>query len=161
VVECFAYRRWIIALTVACTLTACAGKAPYEGKSAAQLERMLEDSKSAVQAQGAYGLSLLGPDAREAVPALIKCLKKESIVRQNAALALGKIGPDAREAVPALIEALRDPDWAVRRQAAIALGRMGPEARSALPILQTLARDSNVPLRDAAREALVKVQEKH
>jgi HEAT repeat protein len=135
----------------------CRGRPPYEGKSVAQLIRMLNDPKPAVQAQGAFGLSQLGPEAREAVPDLIEALKKDSLVRQNAALALGQIGPDAREAVPALIEVLGDSEWIIRRQAAIALGRIGPDARAALPALQRLLKDSERQVRDAAREAIAKV----
>src|SRR5438105_1965151 len=82
-------------------LVGCSRKPPYEGKSAAELERMLNDPKVEVQQQGAYGLSRLGSEGQEAVPALIEALKKETIIRQNAALALGKIGPKAAEAVPA------------------------------------------------------------
>src|SRR3989442_3527375 len=89
-------------------ISACRAKAPYEGKGAADLERMLRDPNPAVQAQGAFGLSRLGPEARSAVPSLIDALKKDSLVRQNAALALGQIGPDARDAVPALCGALSD-----------------------------------------------------
>src|SRR6266446_178748 len=87
----------------------CGGKPPYEGKSPAQLIRMLENADPKVQAQGAFGLSLLGPAGKPAVPALADKLKSpDSLVRQNAALALGKIGPDAVDAVPALVEALHD-----------------------------------------------------
>jgi HEAT repeat protein len=138
----------------------CGVKAPYEGKNAAQLERMLHDPSPAVQAQGAYGLSLLGPEARDAVPALIEALTKESIVRQNAALALGHIGPDAKDAVPALIVALGDSEWAVRRQAALALGGIGPEARAAIPELEKLKRDKDKLVRNAADEALTRVTAK-
>src|ERR1700687_5605126 len=86
-------------------LAGCHSK-PYEGKSVADLQKMLEDPNPSVQAQGAFGLSQMGPAAEEAVPALIECLKKETLVRQNAALALGAIGPGASEAVPALTELL-------------------------------------------------------
>jgi HEAT repeat protein len=115
-------------------LSACRDKAPYEGKSLAELERMLRNPNPTVQAQGAFGLSQLGTDARPAVPSLIDALKRNTPVRQNAALALGQIGPGARDAVPALCEALGDSERAVRRQAALALGKIGPEARSALPV---------------------------
>src|SRR5262249_50272886 len=95
-------------------------KAPYEGKSLTELERMLRDTNPKVQAQGAYGLSRLGPGARPAVPALREALgNTDPLVRQYAALALMQIGPEAQEVIPALIEALRDTEWAVQRQAAL------------------------------------------
>jgi len=133
----------------------CGSKAPYEGKSAAQLERMLHDASAAVQAQGAYGLSLLGPDARSAVPTLIEAsTTKDTIVRQNSVLALGSIGPDARDAVPVLIQLLHDPEWTVRRQAALALGQIGPDAQAAVAELEKLSRDRDRLVRTAATQAL-------
>src|SRR6266566_2123771 len=94
----------LVFLLPAIFISACRGRAPYEGKSVAELERMLRDPNPTVQAQGAYGLSRLGSEARSAVPSLIEALKKTGAVRQNAALALGQMGADAREAVPALCE---------------------------------------------------------
>src|SRR5712691_8118394 len=102
----------LVCLLLVALAGGCSSKAPYEGKSVAELERMLRDSDPAVQTQGAFGLSRLGAEARTAVPALIEALQSaEPRVRQNAALALTEIGPDAREAVPALIEAFKDAEW--------------------------------------------------
>jgi hypothetical protein len=145
----------LIALVLA--LNGCRSKAPYEGRSVADLERLLRDPDPAKQVQGAFGLSRLGAKAQPAVPALIEALKKDALVRQNAALALGRIGPEAKEAVPALIDALRDSDWTVRRQAALALGQIGPEARQAVPALEKLARDPDKLVRKAAQEALTQL----
>src|SRR5216684_4253089 len=90
----------------------CRSKAPYQGKSVAQLRRMLHDADSKIQVQGAFGLSQLGSPAREALPELLEALKSDDpLVRQNAALALGAIGPDAAEAVLGLTEALHDGQW--------------------------------------------------
>jgi HEAT repeat protein len=139
-------------------LCACRAKPPFEGKSAGELERMLNDPNPAIQARGAYGLSRLGHEARSAVPSLIAALKKDSVVRQNAALALGLIGPDARDAVSALCETLGDSEWPVRRQAALALGRIGPEARQAIPLLQKLTRDPDPLVRKAAQDALQQIR---
>src|SRR5260370_32916039 len=74
----------------------CRSKAPYEGKSVAQLGRMLQDSDTKVQVQGAFGLSELGTQPRKAMPDLLDALKNDDApVRQNAAVALGKIGQGA------------------------------------------------------------------
>jgi len=139
-------------------LSACHAKLPYEGKATAELEQMLRDPNPAVQAQGAFGLSRVGPEARSAVPSLIDALKKDSLVRQNAALALGQIGPGARDAVPALSEALSDSEWTVRRQAALALGQIGPEARKAIPALQKISRDPDPLVRRAVQKALNQIR---
>jgi HEAT repeat protein len=137
---------------------ACRGKAPYEGKSVAELERMLRDPDPAVQTQGAFGLSRVGAEALPAVPALTEALKSpQSIVRQNAALALGQIGPEAKDAVPALTAVLRDREWAVRRQVVVALGQIGPDARSAAAV-EKLRQDPDSLVRKAAAEALKKIR---
>ena len=73
-------------------LGACSSKAPYEGKSVAELERMLHDSDPAVQTQGAFGLSRLGPEARSALPALEKLGRDpDHLVRKAAQEALKNI----------------------------------------------------------------------
>ena len=137
-------------------LYGCSSK-PYEGKTVAELEQMLHDPDPAVKVQGSFGLSRLGPEARDAVPALITCLQGETLVRENAALALGAIGPDAKEAVPALIRLLSDPEWTVRRQAATALGQIGPDAKEAVNALDKLRNDKDRLVRKAAEEAKRKI----
>jgi HEAT repeat protein len=140
-------------------IAGCGHKPPYEGKSVTQLERMLRDGDPDAQSQAAYGLSLHGPDAAQAVPALVDALaSSHALLRQNSALALGRIGPAARAAVPALTDVLRDPEWTVRRQAAMALGEIGPDAAVAAPTLQRLTKDPDRLVRKAAQEALAKVQ---
>ena len=113
-------------------LLGCGSKPPYQGRSVAELEAMLNDPNPKVQVQAAYGLSLHGAEARPALPALTRRLHApDALVRQQAALALGEMGAEAEEAVPGLIEALGDAEWSVRRQAAVALGKIGPPARAA------------------------------
>jgi HEAT repeat protein len=137
----------------------CAHKPAYEGRSVAELVRMLDDPNPTVRVQGAQGLSEHGPEARAAVPSLVKALQSpDSLLRQHAALALGAIGPDARDAVPALITILDDPEWSVRRQAVLALGAIGPAARRSAAVLQRLrTSDPNSLVRKAAEEALTKI----
>ena len=63
--------RWMMVLLLLLTLVpGCGRKRPYEGRSVAELERMLEDPKPSVQARGALGLGLHGEKAKPAVPAL-------------------------------------------------------------------------------------------
>jgi HEAT repeat protein len=137
---------------------ACHGKAPYEGKSVGELEQMLNDADEKVQAQGAYGLSQLGPAARDSVPALAAALKRGTMVRQNAALALGQIGPEAVAAVPDLAAALKDSEWTVRRQVAVALGQIGEGARPAMADLLKLTHDRNQTVKKAAQEAVSRIE---
>jgi HEAT repeat protein len=157
-------RNWTIILPagLACLLLlecGCSRGRPYEGKSVDQLTQMLQSDDPIKQVQGAFGLGQVGPQAKEAGPALIHALKdRHTSVRENAALALGKISPDVTEAMPALTDALRDPEVTVRRQAAIALGRIGHEARAALPGLEKASRDPDHLVREAAKDAVSKIR---
>jgi HEAT repeat protein len=77
-------------------------------------------------------LGAMGPEARGAVPALLRLLHDESAPnRKLAAWTLGCIGPGAAEAVPALLVALRDSHEGVRKVARKALDQIGPPGRKA------------------------------
>jgi hypothetical protein len=52
-------------LLLAVLLLGC-GRKPYEGRSVAELEAMLNDPNPTVQAQGAFGLSRHGAEAAPA-----------------------------------------------------------------------------------------------
>jgi HEAT repeat protein len=103
----------------------------------------------------------IGPEAKAAIPALIKALGDQDVhVRILAANTLGDIGSEANEAVPALIKAPGDPEVLVRRHTAGALSRIGPEAKEALPELERLAeKDPDQSVRQSASEALKKIRE--
>ena len=54
-------------------------------------------------------LGKIGPDTKDALPALAGLLKdKHEDVRWAALDALGKIGPEAKAAIPVLVELLKD-----------------------------------------------------
>lgn len=84
-------------------------------------------------------LGIIGPEAKSAVPALIKALKNgDRRLRGAAAETLGMIGPDAKAAIPALTAVLGDKDTRqmstshnfvdIRGIAGTSLQRMGPNA---------------------------------
>ncbi len=93
----------------------------------------------------ASALGLIGPDAAEAVPALVEALKPGSGLEGEAADALGRIGPAAKEAVPALLVLLGQPPHPARRQAVRALGALGPDAKDAVPLLARIMSDPSYP----------------
>jgi len=81
-------------------------------------------------------LGYIGPEAKAAVPALVKALgDSDTGVLYCVARALGKIGPEAKAAVPALVKTLGDSDPIVRVNATWALGEIGPDAKDAVPAL--------------------------
>ena len=99
-------------------------------------------------------LSLLGPKAKNAVPALAKALSHDFgeasgnfNARVSVARALARMGPESRSAIPALIAALKDEltthskaeqpgaDLLAAEAFARALGSFGPAARAAVPLL--------------------------
>ena len=109
----------------------------------------LGDKNPLIQSTAAGTLQLIGPGAKDAVPALIRVLKDADAmitvggegykVRQAVAGALGAIGPDAKDAVPGLVEALEDSDPRVRAVSAFALSKVGgPAAKDTLPVLLKL-----------------------
>lgn len=85
----------------------------------------------------------MGPDASNAVPALITALENPYL-RPEALTALGKIGPTAARAIPNLKSLLHDPDNYLRGQAAAALLRIDSDVDTALPILLQALPSANM-----------------
>jgi HEAT repeat protein len=78
-----------------------------------------------VRAWAAHALAEIGPDAKDAVPALIKLLKdSDEGPRNDSCMALGDIGPVAIDALPALRNALNDPSKDVRQFAQRAIDKI-------------------------------------
>jgi HEAT repeat protein len=134
-----------------------------------QLTRALEDEEPIVRMNAALALRGLGTEARPAVPALIKALKREGnrtnlgqfhvTVQEMTALALGRASAGSGEGVPALTEFLQGAGTGETRQmAARALGDVGAEARPAVPQLHALLKDSSPEVREAAEQALQKIE---
>ncbi len=116
------------------------------------------------QTSAAKALRRIGPDAKSAIPALIRALRDPRIAVPGvgtgekrrgdfdcstpiaAVEALGSLGPEAKAAIPALIGIVRSSDedssCASLGQAAIlALGQIRPEAGAAVPILRDLMQE--------------------
>jgi len=117
----------IAALVMHLAVVGCRSrKLPHEGKSVAELERMLATAIRVPRRKERWAGSAWGR-GRAGGPALFDGWRARTLwCDKQCALALGKIGPAARSAVPGLMRALNDPEWAVRRQAAVALGEIGP-----------------------------------
>ncbi len=124
------------------------------------LIKALQDQDKQVWFFALGALTELGPDAREALPALIEDLSRKSrggrdrernqrMVRT--AYALSRLGP---EAIPPLIATLGSDDSAARAGAARALGGMGPQAGAAIPALLANFNHGEVFVRQEAIDAL-------
>jgi HEAT repeat protein len=153
-------RTWML-VALALSGCSCRSQLPYEGKSVAEVEQMLQDERPDVQAQGAYACYQDADKARQLVPALTAALKSPNgLVRQYAAQALGKAGPEAATAVPVLTAALKDSRWKVQQEAAVALGKIGAAAKPAVPALTRLSGDTHLDrvVREAAKKALQQIQ---
>jgi hypothetical protein len=103
----------ILRPVLALALVACGAMFPHPahaakeparyGKSLSEWIALLKDQDVGVRNNAASVLSLFGPEAAPAAPALAKALTdKNPDVRRHAALALGNIGPKAKAAAAAL-----------------------------------------------------------
>lgn len=106
-------------------------------------------------------LAKIGPDAKEAAPALAEALNgAEGDFRREAQFVLGMFGPAAAPAVPELIKSLASDDEQVRNSAIYALGKIGPAAQAASPDLRNLLGGADDFARFAATWALVRINPK-
>jgi HEAT repeat protein len=104
-----------------------------------------------------------GPEIniQEALPALVTATEDaDSTVRAWAAHALAEMGPEAKDAVPALLKLLNDPDEGPRNTSCMALGAIGPAAKEALPALRNALNDSSKDVRQFAKHAIEKIEDK-
>src|SRR5205807_1376584 len=108
-----------------------------------------------VRARAACTLARLGPNAKEAVPALIDCLNDaDTAVRFHAVYALGRIRENYPAVIAALREAMDDDGSTVAAFAAQMLHRLDPTV-NAVPRLIELLDHPEAKTRRGAVAALV------
>ena len=112
-----------------------------------------------VRRSAAEALWTIDHQPRALIPFRIPELKdKREGMRWDAAMFLEKCGPEATNAAPALAELLlKDENNRLRGKAAMALGQIGPQAKAAIPALKQALQDEYKNVRDAAAEALKKI----
>jgi HEAT repeat protein len=122
----------------------------------------LQNPDVGVRCTAADILRGLGPDAADAVPALIACFADSDVeVRRSCVFALvdigyaltGKLSYVARAVTP-LTRMLEDNDAECRSLAASALGAIGSSAESAVGSLLPLLSDADSDVRRASAQAL-------
>ena len=102
-------------------------------------------------AEGALGD--LGPKGKAAVPALIKCVSKDTDI--NGVWALGSIGPDAKEALPVLEFKMRQETGRERVYAAGAVWAIGGENAEAKAVVEKALEDPDKHIQIDAHNVLV------
>ena len=137
-------------------LSGFAGSASAQG-TAPDLAKLLKDQKSVdVRRAAAFSLKY-NLQSADVVQDLIDAFKDtDDIVRDNAADAILQMTPGI--SVPPLTLALKSNDPNVRSQAARTLGRVKRYTDSAIPSLVFMLRDENSDARQAAAEALRRIQ---
>jgi len=112
-----------------------------QSKSTGEDIAKLKDSDKDVRLEAAKALMGMGPEAKDAAPALVDALDDDDgDVSGCARRALVSIGPDS---VPALITGLRHNSERVRVESAYALVGLRKDAKPALPVLIGLLTDTN------------------
>ncbi|MSU62462.1 MAG: hypothetical protein EXS31_08705 [Pedosphaera sp.] len=157
-------RDWLALAFVCLSFASSFAAAPAPGSSAASkkkptiadLARQLSDSDKVIRREAAHQLSLLGAEARAALPELIKALDdSQQQVWLGAVVALAQIGPDAKDSISALLRGLNRTAQREGRQvwyrSSFALGRIGV---AAVPALIDSLKSSEALVRAGAAQAL-------
>jgi HEAT repeat protein len=107
-----------------------------------------------VNASALSGFEILGADAQQAVPALIKIYEQHNspLLPDYASLALIAIGPEA--AIPLFVRDTGSSNLIVREGAVMALWNVYTEPRLIVPALAKLLSDTNINVRYAAARGI-------
>jgi hypothetical protein len=94
-----------------------------------------------------------------AAPAVIAAISEsDPAARDKVLAAVQMFAPGTKEMVGPLAQGLRHADPSVRVGAATALGALGSSARAAVPALRAVLDDPDAGVRDAAAQALARIQ---
>jgi thiol-disulfide isomerase/thioredoxin len=122
----------------------------------------------------AVTLPKLGPEAKGVIPSLASILQATDLTAVlqeraersdprswllfNAAHCLAKLDPEHPQLIPAMLLWLKSPNTFCRRGAPRVLAEIGPAAKDAIPALRQAAADSDETVRQAARQAIEKIE---
>lgn len=121
------------------------------------LIEQLKDQDTTARILAAQWLAKLGPDAREALPALVDVALHDPNQDTSAAAGTAIRTLDltaARDVVSGYLPALWDANPEVRRKACVVLGSLGPVAKPAVASLITMLDDTDELVRERAVSAL-------
>jgi len=129
-----------------------------EGRKIAEWITKLDEGEARDQANAARVLGYIGPEAKEAVPALAAKLDSaDEPLRLEAAAALVKIGDRSEKVVQTLTDAVRFVQTDLRISAIELLGTIGQPAQSAIPDLVQLLNDPSEIVRQKTVGTLGKI----
>ncbi len=145
------------------TQMALAAIGPAAAPAVEELIKSLDSDDADIRATASYALGKIGAEAASAVDALRDRLQDLDPTESGPVWwALLQIFPHDQEVVkavaPRLIAALDQPSALVRAEAAAALGDLGEDALPALPRLKQLQEDPDPIVRDAAVQAVRKLE---
>jgi hypothetical protein len=125
------------------------------------LIRLLKDEDYQVREIAANDLGLIGPEAEEAIPALIPLLDEHNHGTPilEAMMALGGIHRRPEIVLPRLLEFLNGDrkDWNYQSPALDAVGRYQSDAKALAPVIITFLDDPDTSRKNAAENALIMV----
>ena len=126
------------------------------------LASALKDPNAELRQQTVLALSRFGGAAKLASAELTRVFKEDvdKTVRTYAVHALSQsYGTDAKSLIPLLTERLKaDTDFEVRIVIVEELGSLGAEGKEALPALREARRDPQIKVREAAAEAIKRIE---
>jgi HEAT repeat protein len=124
----------------------------YAGRRESEWIKLLESDNPALRLAATRSLGDMGPEAKPAVPSLIKKLdERDAFIRSAAAYSLGQIGPDAARAIPAMVRALKTSSYFHQGIIGPSIGKIGAPA---VPALIDLTRDADDSMRWEATRAI-------
>lgn len=117
--------------------------------------QQLSSPSAKLRGEAIEALAQYGPNAQEAVPALIKIFNdRDPHLRVEATLTLAKIGTAA---VPGLIDGLRDGSANIQMGCCLTLGHLGKKAREAIDPLRQMTRAGSAAVRCHAAQAMWRI----
>ena len=104
-------------------------------------------------------LSVIGADAKQAVPCLTQLIVSSNSSRLPAIMALRSIHGPAESVVPAIVTCLQDPalDFPTKYRAIDTLGSYGSDAEKSVPLLRSMLSDPDTRVQAAAGTALTRI----
>jgi HEAT repeat protein len=157
----------VIALAAGALLSGTTQAQPdkFLGRNVKDWQKDLKSATATTRANAAFALGKIGPEADEALPALVQLLRedKDAGVRDAAAMAIGRIvkrGLADADVINVLCDLLtKDPDHKVKRSAAVALGQCAKESPQVRAALEKALDDGSKGVKQNAAWALGEVCE--